>query len=175
MELQELSFRIEFRPDRENLVADYLSRNPGVSYDDTVNQEDNFEDRIYTVEKEKRLFERIAMEQKEDGVIARALTELSRKGRVMSGQLKNVSDRLKCIEGNLFFEDRIVTPKHLRQETTEVTHAQHHFGQTSTLRTLRKNFFWPKMRRDVIRCCRGLSKSKIQDLWSRTPVHNVYR
>ena len=128
---------------------------PGVSYDDTVNQEDNFEDRIYTVEKEKRLFERIAMEQKEDGVIARALTELSRKGRVMSGQLKNVSDRLKCIEGNLFFEDRIVTPKHLRQETTEVTHTQHHFGQTSTLRTLRKNFFWPKMRRDVIRCCRG--------------------
>ena len=55
MELQELPFRIEFRPGRENLVADYLSRS--------------------------------------------------------------------------------------------------HFGQSGTLRTLKKNFFWPKMTRDVIKCC----------------------
>ena len=47
MELQELPFRISYRPGRENQVANYLSRNPGLNYDETVNQVEQFEDILY--------------------------------------------------------------------------------------------------------------------------------
>ena len=49
MELQELPFKIGYRPGNDNHVDDYLSRKPHMTYDEQVNDEDGFEDRIFIV------------------------------------------------------------------------------------------------------------------------------
>ena len=90
-----------------------------------------------------------------DPVIKGAMTELLEKGRVLSGQFKGASHKLKCISGKLFFDDRIVPPKHLRQKVMKNAHAIHHLGQAETLRCLKRNFFWPRMGRDVRRYGQG--------------------
>ena len=102
------------RPGRENQVADYLSRNPGLNYDETVNQEEQFEYGIFSTNDSRKLYERIREEQIEDPMINRALTEFLERERVRSGQLRRISHKLQFVEGNLLFEGRIVTPKHLR-------------------------------------------------------------
>ena len=155
MELQELPFRIGFRPGRENQVADYLSRIQGLHYDETINQEDLFEDKVFSTRNGEQLYDRLTKEQTQEAALQRAIAELSQQGRVLSGQLKKVSHKLRRVNGNLFFENRIVIPKHLRQEAIEASHAQHHLGQAGTLRTLRRNFFWPRMGRDVRVHCQG--------------------
>ena len=59
MELQELPFKIQYRAGKENQVADYLSRNPGLTFDMRVNEEETFEDKIFTAGEGFGLYERI--------------------------------------------------------------------------------------------------------------------
>ena len=47
MELEELHYRIEYRSGMENHMADYLSRSLELEYDEEVNKESEFEDRVY--------------------------------------------------------------------------------------------------------------------------------
>ena len=57
------------------------------------------------------------------------------------------------VQGKLFFQDRIVVPKQIKDEVMEQVHSQHHFGKAGTLQLLRKNFFWVGMDRDVEKSC----------------------
>ena len=92
MELQELSFKIGYRPGKDNQVADYWSRKSHMTYDEQVNNEDDFEDRIFIVNGAEDLHQRITEGQAHDEVIQKALREFAREGRVVSGQLKNISN-----------------------------------------------------------------------------------
>ena len=148
MELQELPFKIRYRPGKDNHVADYLSRRPRVTYDEQVNDDENFEDRIFAMSGADNLYQRITEGQAHDEVILKALKEIARKGRVVSGQLKNISNRLRATS-------RIVVPTALRQDTLRLVHAQHHLGQAGTLNSLRRIFFWPQMARSVEAFCNG--------------------
>ena len=69
----------------------------------------------------------------EDQMIKRAVDKFLERGRVRSGQLRRVSHKLQFVEGNLLFEGRIVTPKHLRLEAMDAT-MQHHLGQAEPSR-----------------------------------------
>ena len=151
--MQELPFRIGYRPGRQNVVADYLSRNPALEVDEEVDH-DPLEERVFHVSGPEGLYERIGEQQRQDDTIRIALEQL-RNGGVLTGQFKRVADRLGVREGVLHFQGRRVVPSHLRQETIEASHAQHHFGQAGTLESLRKHFFWPRMVRDVKAFCRG--------------------
>ena len=73
MELQELPFIIEYRPGRENQVADRLSRNPELTFDREVNKEEDFEDKIFPVSDADDLYGRIVAGQVQDDVIRKAL------------------------------------------------------------------------------------------------------
>ena len=155
MELQELPFTIVYRPGCRNQVADYLSRNPELNYDEGVNRETTFEDIIFTTEGSSKLLAKILEAQTRDGVVQKALTEIVQEGRVCTGQFLGIADKLKNIGKNLYFGNRVVVPTELRQETILLTHAQHHFGQAGTTRSLRRNLFWPRMVRDVRSFCRS--------------------
>ena len=104
MELQELPFKIGYRPGKDNQVADYLSRKSHMTYDEQVNNEDDFEDRIFIVNGAEDLHQRITEGQAHDEVIQKALRELHGKvGRVISGQLKNISNRPRVNNQVLYF------------------------------------------------------------------------
>ena len=155
MELQELPFKIGYRPGKDNHVADYLSRKPHMTYDEHVNNEDVFEDRIFMVNGADNLYQRITEGQAYDEVIQKVLREIAREGRVVSGQLKNISNRLRVTNKVLYFMGRIVVPTALRQDALRLVHAQHHLGQAGTLHSLRRSFFWPRMARSVEAFCSG--------------------
>ena len=155
MELQELPFRIEYRSGSENQVADYLSRKPGMSFDEDINREEEFERKIFQVASKMEIYPTVVEGQNLDPVIADALAQLGQDEGITTGQLKKVADRLSAVGGVLRFGDRLVVPKHLQNEVIGMVHAQHHLGQAATLRSLRKNFFWLRMPREVKTFCRG--------------------
>ena len=174
MELQELPFKIRYRPGKDNHVADYLSRRPRMTYDEQVNDDENFEDRIFAMSGADNLYQRITEGQAHDEVILKALKEIAREGRVVSGQLKNISNRLRATNGMLYFMGRIVVPTALRQDTLRLVHAQHHLGQVGTLNSSRRIFFWLRMARSVEAFCNGcdLPESQAQIQWESTDGGN---
>ena len=155
MELQGMPLRIETRAGRNNTVADCLSRKPHREIDETVNTEDDFEEKVYYISAREALQKRIEKKQSEDDVISNALAQLQRDGEVSMGQLKRSQDQLKVVNGILLFQDRVVVPQQLRLEVLEAVHAQHHLGTNGTLQSLRKSYFWIKMARDTRIFCRG--------------------
>ena len=155
MELQEVPFKIEYRSGRENQVADYLSRNPEMTFDGQVNNEEDFEDKIFLVSEANELYEKIVAGQAQDEVIQTALREIAQEGQIISGELRRVSGKLRCADRVLYFLERVVVPSALRQEVLRLVHSQHHLGQAGTLQSLRKTFFWSRMVRDVKGFCRA--------------------
>ena len=131
MELQELPFRIGYRPGRENVVADYLSRSPALNVDEKV-KHDAFEEKDFHTMGPDDLYERIGDQQLQDDTVRTVLEQL-RRGDVATGQFKSVSSRLGIRGGILHFQSRVVVSAHLRRETIEASHCQHHFGLAATL------------------------------------------
>ena len=156
MELQKLPFRISYRPGSENQAADYLSRNSRNEFDREVNEEEIFEEKVFQIGSKDTadLYQEIQEQQGQDPVITNALSQLVEHEKVTTGQLKRVTKNLRIEEGILKFMDRIVVPKHLREDVILRTHSQHHFGNAGTLHSLRKNFFWLRMPREVKFFCR---------------------
>ena len=155
MELQGMPLRIETRAGKNNIVADCLSRKAHREIDETVNTEEEFEEKVYKVGTREALQKRIERKQNEDDVIRNALGQLQRDGEVSMGQLKRSQNKMKVANGILLFEDRIVVPQQLRLEVLEAVHAQHHLGTSGTLQSLQKSYFLIKMARDTRIFCRG--------------------
>ena len=99
LELEEYSYTITHRPGKENNLPDYLSRNPNVAIDAKVQDESVFEDKIFTVKTSVHVETRwdafqMQRQQKQDPVTSEALEQLRMKGRVRSGQLRDVAEHL---------------------------------------------------------------------------------
>ena len=148
MELQGLPIEIAIRPGSENCVADYLSRNNTSKFDEAVNSEESFEDRVYLTETVRGLPARTAGGQAEDRAITETIAQL-KDGKVRNRSFKRVAQHMRVLGGKLYFQDRVVVPNQMRDEDIMQVHCQHHFGRSGTLHSLRKNFFWPKMGKDV--------------------------
>ena len=153
MELQGLPIEIAIRPGSENCVADYLSRNNTSKFDEAVNSEESFEDRVYLTETVRGLPARIAGGQAEDRAITETIAQL-KDGKVRNRSFKRVAQHMRVLGGKPYFQDRVVVPNQMRDEVIMQVHCQHHFGRSGTLHSLRKNFFWPKMGKDVENFCR---------------------
>ena len=93
---------------KENNLPDYLSRNPNVAIDAKVQDESVFEDKIFTVKTNVHVETRwdvfqMQRQQKQDPVTSEALEQLKMKGRVRSGQLRDVPEDLNVTNGLLHF------------------------------------------------------------------------
>ena len=76
MELQGLPLRIETRPDKDNIVADYLSHQTNGEIDEHVNAEESFEEKVFHIRSRKALQRKIERKQREDSVIRDALFQI---------------------------------------------------------------------------------------------------
>ena len=76
MKLQELPFRINYRPGSENQAVDYLSRNSRNDFDREVNEDDIFEDKVFQIWSKDiaNHFREIQKQQGQDHVITNALS-----------------------------------------------------------------------------------------------------
>ena len=154
MELQELNLEITVRAGSDNAAADYFSRNPIAEYDEETNSEENFEERIFLTGCTHTLAEQVVEGQLDDLAIRGAIRQLEEKGQVAVGKFRRVSKYLRVVNGRLLFNGRIVVSRSRNEDVMRAVHAQHHFGVAGT-HSLRKSFFWVRMRRDVERFCRN--------------------
>ena len=154
LELEELPYRIEYRPGGENQVGDYLSRLPNMEYDEGLDSEDTFEDRIYDTGPPRGPTKWIRAGQKEDAVIRGTLRQLREGGGVAEGQMKKIGSHLSEKWGCLYFDDRIVVPQTKKNEVVKMVHSRAHFGQAGTIAALRRSYFWVKMARDAKVYCK---------------------
>ena len=153
LELEEFDYRITYRPGKQNVVPDYLSRVPGLTIDEAVQDDTIFENKIFIAESAEELVLDFSRLQRGDLVIRRALLQLGRDGTVATGQLKRVADHLVEKNGLLFFDKRIVVPMEARHQVLSKVHAAGHFGLRRTLQLLRRSYFWSKMTRDAKEFC----------------------
>ena len=154
MELEEYKYEIIYRPGKENVLPDYLSRIPDQNMDMDIQDEGIFEDKIFMV-LQGDLRARVIQEQGRDPV-TRAAIEQMRCGReIASGQLRRTASHLNLHEGVLYFDTRLVIPKAMQMEILNQVHTAGHFGQARTLQVLRRDCFWARMARDTKNHCRS--------------------
>ena len=157
IELEEYVYQISHRPGKENQLPDYLSRSPDVPADAQVQDESGFEDRIFSVDTTEDLETRVdpMLAQSDDAVVKDAIRQLSKAGKVSSGQLRNLTGGLRVVDGVLLFEERIVVPAPARLGVLGKVHAGGHFGQKRTLQMLRRSYFWTGMTQDTRKFCQN--------------------
>ena len=155
LELEELPYRIVYRPGGLNKTADYLSRSPSMLHDSEVEDEAGFEDRVYSLETPNNILKRVLCKQKKDPVIQRTIHQIRTGGVAGTGQFKKVAKRLRLVEDSLYFDQRLVIPTDMKKEILRKVHSQGHFGLVGTLEALRRSYFWHKMARDAKLYCRA--------------------
>ena len=111
MDLEEYDYVISYRPGRENVLPDYISRVPGQRIDLDIQNENSFEDNVFNVRNRGRQSDIIRL-QKRDPVTRGAIECIGAGEDVTSGQLKKVASHLNLRNGVLYFDQRLVVPKH---------------------------------------------------------------
>jgi hypothetical protein len=147
MKLRQHSFNLVHRKGRFNVVPDALSRIPVVSL---IDVDENNLDPWYLDLKDKILKnpELYPNFKYENNIIFKLITtRVSVKSNVN--------------------EYKIVVPKYLRNEIISSSHdppTSGHFGYFKTLGKIQENFYWPRMRKDVLRyvkACKVCSSQKL--------------
>ena len=131
LELEELPYRVKYRPGRQNCTADYLSRTPDLRLDMCINNEEPFENKIYLLGQPEEIRNLILDKQRGDPVIQHAINQLHSHGFIREGQLKHMSRRLRIWGDFLCFDERLVVPKELQNDILEKVDNQTHFGQVA--------------------------------------------
>ena len=153
LELEELPYRIVYRPGGLNKTADYLSRSPSILHDSEVDDEAGFEDRVYSLDTPNNILKRILGRQRKDPVIH--IHQIRKGDTVGTGQFKKVAKHLRLVGEFLYFDHRLVVPTDIKKEILREVHAQGHFDVAGTLEALRRSNFWYKMTRDTTLYCRA--------------------
>ena len=151
MEFEEYKYEIIYRPGKENVLPDYLSRIPGINMDMDIQDEGIFEDKIFMVLQDD-LRARV-IQEKGRNPVTRAAIEQMRCGReIASGQLRRTASHLNLHEGVLYFDTRLVIPKAMQMEILNQVHTAGNFkrGPYKCLEGTASGQGWPAIQRIIV-------------------------
>lgn len=154
MELEDLRYETVFKKGSLNAAADCLSRTPGMTVDEAVNDdEEHFERHVYRVSGDENLLQRLRDEQRRDPAVSLALSQMNKDGQVDQGRFKKYRG-LHTDEGLLMKQGKVVVPRALQREIAEREHKMGHLGIERSCGSIADNFFWPGMLETVRGVCR---------------------
>ena len=161
MELENLNYKVQYIPGKQNYEADYLSRITTDSNDAKEDDIDELPEAVYFVNSLPSL-QVIAEGQRKDCHIADAMEQLSQENAVKKGSYRDYRN-LTLMDGVLFKAGRILVPKSLTQDVIREYHGQYHSGSENTILMLSERFYWRGMKREIqefVASCRTCSQCK---------------
>lgn len=137
--LSDFDFDVRYTKGKDNVVADSLSRMYTLAdVDDEMNINCD-DDEILAHQKRDEELRRIYKFLSED--------QMSRPSNI-SNELWSVHHSLNIQDGIVFHDDKVFVPHSLRRKILTSAHYGHQ-GNSSMSDKISKNFFWPKLRKDV--------------------------
>lgn len=127
--LQEFTFDINYKPGKENVAADALSRRAHLCATSTV-----------SISIEDEIKKNILMDPEFQPILTKV-------------QANDCPLNYHIFGGKLLFKGKTCIPQVMRQQIMKEAHETPlaaHPGYHKMLASLRKNFFWPKMKKDVL-------------------------
>ena len=147
--LQDMNFDIHYVEGKNNVLADLLSRPPGV-------EKSSFE----------ALHKEVYVNAIALGVLSEKLREAQTDGFIESCKIE--PEFHKVIDGYHFTDDsgemRLLATPGFAEVVVKSIHNLGHFGRRRTYNTVKKNYFWPGMHTMVysfVRSCQDCQKNKI--------------
>lgn len=162
LELLKYDIKIQYRPGREMVIPDYLSRNPIGSPKPDIVEEESVLKILSAVEKAKvkkidiiedENLKEIRKETENDGE-SKKLMELIISGEWSTSTDKELTifkahqDELSIQEGLIFKGNRVFIPKALRKKYLSLIHIGHPGTESASLKA-RKSIFWPGIFNDI--------------------------
>ena len=148
-ELEELSFEIEYKPGKLNVVPNALSRISPPN-ENEYEPEDLLDEKIYTMFTDGENFQhQLRQEQRSDPTILDAMEKTMNGTKIQNGRLRHVQRQLRVENDLLTKNGRTVVPPSLRKFVLEQLHEGGHVGAEKLYERIQKRFYWPNLYRYV--------------------------
>ena len=142
-QLEEYSYTVEYIRGKDNIKADFFSRNQAAN----SNQPSSlFDDKVHATNINNIVFiEQLKQEQKADPIISKTKGLIENGDTITQGRLKRVRKQVRVENDILTKSGRPVVPSSLRKFVVTEIHQTAHFGTDKTYSLLKDRFFWPNM------------------------------
>lgn len=150
MRIQPYEATIVYRPGKEMVYADYLSRiapRPG--------PEITFDHCVHTIQISDGQLDKVRHESKEDKTLAALSQQIvhgwpseAKEVKQKIRQYWSMRDQLTVEDGLVFTGNRLIVPQSLRKEFLKKIHFSH-LGQTKSILRAKESVFWPGMTNDI--------------------------
>ena len=168
--LQEMDLTISYRPGKKNVLADALSRAPMEGGDASLTPEEGLVAAIGAPQDHSKSGEEVASvgeRQRKDPALQRIITYLETGEQPSDPQHARevvlCSQQYLMLDGVLYYVERdkslkVIPPSEDRRKIFDEVHSGKFGGHLRDAKThgqLAKRYWWPGMRGDIIKWCRG--------------------
>ena len=181
LKLLKYDIKIEYLPGKYLHIADYLSRN----YSSEIGEIDKeMNEVVHSVEKYLRMSEKRKEEfkfhTKKDDILSK-VSDYCMKGwqcKKYEGELNvyyQLRDSIHVYNGIIFFNDRVIVPKALRERMLKYIH-EGHFGTNRSCDRANGILFWPGMSTDIkrmIQNCKICERYKCANVKEPLILHEI--
>ena len=165
LRLLRYNLEVKYRPGPQMFVADALSRAFPAHRKEMATKEEENTLRVLTATAtapaSPNMKERIKQETRKDPTLSKVLKyvksdewmPVQKNDEAEMKKLKSLKDEIHEENGIVFYEDRIIVPRTLRQEIIQNLHTGH-FGMEKCKSRARQSIYWPNLTRDIEDCVR---------------------